>query len=123
MSPQLSPQEAYRRIDFDARVAGADPQELVRLCFEQFLAGLGSALWASARHDNALKSRSLTRALSALAALELGVDPQAALGAELLHLYRAARATLLDSVLDFDPKALSAVRDDFLQIGRAMANA
>lgn len=30
------PSEAYRRVDFDARVFGADPRQLVDLCLEQF---------------------------------------------------------------------------------------
>ena len=38
-----SPHEAYRKVDFDARVAGATPQQLVALCYEQLIAALGTA--------------------------------------------------------------------------------
>lgn len=93
------------------------------LCFEQFHAALGSALWAHQRSDNALKSQSLTRALSALTALQLGVDAQAPLGPELLRLYQAARASLLDCVLKFDPRAVARVRSDFADIAGALNDA
>ncbi|MCB2058681.1 MAG: flagellar protein FliS, partial [Novosphingobium sp.] len=71
MHPRHSPQETYRRVDFDARVAGADPRQLVALCYEQLIAALGSAIYAATSGDNALKSASLTRALAALTALQL----------------------------------------------------
>lgn len=116
-----SPQEAYRQVDFDARVAGADPHTLVALCFERFDAALGSALFAHARADNALRSRSLTQALAALTALQIGVDRGAPLAAALDQLYRAARVSLLDSVPAFDPVALAAIRSDFAEIARALA--
>lgn len=118
-----SPQEAYRKVDFEARVAGADPRQLVALCFEQFHAALGSALWAHERQDNALKSQSLTRALAALTALQLGVDPHAPLGPDLLQLYQAARNALLDGVLQFDPRAVARLRSDFADIAGALGDA
>ena len=58
-----SPQEVYRRVEFDARIAGANPRELVLVCFEQLNAALGRALHAAAAGDNAAKSAALTRAL------------------------------------------------------------
>lgn len=116
-----SPQEAYRKVDFDARIAGADPRTLVALCFEQFDAALGSALWADSQGDNAARSRALTRALAALTALQMGVDPAAPLAPALSQVYRAARTALLDSVPRFDAAAIAGVRRDFGEIGRAMA--
>lgn len=98
-----SPHEAYRKVDFDARVAGATPQQLVALCYEQLITALGSAQFAHETGDNRLKSQSLTRALSALTALQLGVSPDAAVGPALIQLYDAARRSVLDSVLAFDP--------------------
>lgn len=118
-----SPQEAYRQIDFDARVAGADGRSLVALCFEQFGFALGSALWADKQGDAALKSRSLTRALAALTALQLGIDPASPLSGALSQLYGAARTRLLDCVPDFDPRAIERIRTDFAEIARSMAAA
>lgn len=116
-----SPQEAYRKVDFDARIAGADPQALVAVCFEQFGAALGSALWGHAHGDTMLKSRSLTRALAALTALRLGVDPASPLAPALAQFYGAARQAVLDSVPAFDPAAIAVVRRDFAEIALALA--
>ncbi|MDP3908403.1 flagellar export chaperone FliS [Novosphingobium sp.] len=116
-----SPHEAYRKVDFDARVAGATPQPLVALCYEQLIGALGSAQFAHERGDNRLKSQSLTRAMSALTALQLGVSPEAAVGPALIQLYEAARRTVLDSVLSFNPAALQTIRSDFIDIARAMS--
>lgn len=115
-----SPHEAYRKVDFDARVAGATPQQLVALCYEQLIAALGTAQFAHESGDNRLKSQSLTRALSALTALQLGVSPDAAIGPALMQLYDAARRTVLDSVLAFDAAALRTIRNDFIDISRAV---
>jgi len=123
MQSLRNPQEAYRRVDFDARVAGADPAQLVALCYEQLIGALGSALIAAERGDNGFKSRSLTRALSALTALHLGVDQGQAIAPALLQFYGAARQAVLDSVLAFDPAALAGVRRDFIDIARAMGGA
>lgn len=115
-----SPHEAYRKIDFDARVVGASPQQLVALCYEQLIAALGSAVFAHQNQDNRLKSQSLTRALSALTALQMGVSQEAAIAPALLQMYDAARRTVLDSVLAFDPAKLGIVRQDFIDISRAL---
>ena len=114
-----SPREAYRRVEFDARVAGAAPRDLVALCFEQLVTSLGTALVAHRRGDNRLKSQSLTRALSALTALELGVRRDDPLTPALLQLYGAARRAVLDSVPRFDPATIARIRDDFNEIGGA----
>lgn len=122
MQLQRSPQEAYRRVDFDARVAGADPRQLVALCYEQLTGALGSALFAAQHGDNHLKSQSLTRALAALTALQLGVNTQQPIAPALLQLYDSARRAVLDSVLRFDADKMDAIRTDFIEIGRALLN-
>jgi flagellar protein FliS len=114
------PTEAYRRSQLDARVHGGDASELVRLCLEQVVAGLGSAILAQERNEPAQRSKALTRALTALTALEMGVDRSAPLAPALLQLYGAARGVLLDCVTRFDPVQLEAVRRDFIEISAAM---
>ena len=42
------PCETYRRIDFEARVSGSDPLQLVDVCFEQLCGSLDRALFAGA---------------------------------------------------------------------------
>jgi flagellin-specific chaperone FliS len=121
MIARHNPQEAYRRIAFDARIAGAGSEQLVLLCFEQFDLALGSALLAATRRDNAAKSQALTRALSSLTALQLGVSTEAPLAPALRQFYEAARLQLLDNVLAFDAPAIGVLRRDFAEIGMAMA--
>jgi flagellin-specific chaperone FliS len=117
---QTNPLEAYRRVDFDARVAGADPAQLALLCYEQLIGSLGSALFAAERADNSLKSQSLTRALAALTALQLGVSGTGGVAPALLQMFEAARKAVLDSVLVFDPQTIGLIRQDFIEISRAM---
>lgn len=115
-----NPQDAYRRVDFDARVTGCDPMELVGLCYEHLIAALGSALFAHSRGDNAGKSAALTRALSAVTALQLGVNGTEGVAGALQTFYRSTRNALLDSVLNFDSGRIGQVRQDFLEIASAL---
>ncbi len=120
MRASLNPQEAYRRVDFDARVAGADPQQLVALCYEQLVTALGSAIYASQAGDNLLKSQSLTRALAALTALQLGIDQSAILAPALNQFFGAARTSLLDNALRFDAQRVKVILGDFADIFAAI---
>ena len=116
------PREAYRRSQIDARVEGrADPADLVRLCLEQAIGGLGLAIIAYERRDPTARSKALTRALSAVTALDMGVDRSAPLADALLQLYGAARRAILDSVVKFDGDTLKLVRQDFVEIARALS--
>jgi flagellar protein FliS len=120
MQLRKDPGETYRRVDFDARVKGASSLQLVTLCLEQAAGSLGRAIYAQAHGDNAAKSAALTRAVAAITALELGVDSTNPVGAPLLQLYQAARRTILDNALRFDPLQLETIRTDLLDIREAM---
>lgn len=121
MLGQTSPHEAYRRVDFDARIAGANPHQLVGMCYETLASALGTALYANGRGDNRLKSQSLTRALSAITALQLGVSGDEGVSSALRQLYHSARRSVLDSVLNFDAEVITTMRQDFIDISRALA--
>lgn len=118
-----SPTEAYRAIDFDARVAGSTPQDLVILSYEYFVAALDAAVFAHQTGDNARLSAALTRALAMLTSLQLGIDPGNRLAPALADLYEAARRAVLDSVVHFEPAALRRVRADFAEISVAFVGA
>ncbi len=118
-----SPAEAYRKIDFDARVAGADPGQLVLVCYEQLGTALGSAIHAAQASDNARKSAALTRALAALTALQLGLDHGQPIAATLSTLFDSARHTVLDSVIQFDALALTRLKQDVTEIAGALRSA
>lgn len=118
-----NPSEAYRRVDFDARVEGADPQALVVLCYEALIASLGSAIFAHNRKDNRGKSDSVTRALSAITALQLGLRGTEGVAAALRQFLEAGRRTLLDNALNFDPARIAELRQDFQDIAGALSSA
>jgi flagellar protein FliS len=120
MLAPTNPREAYRRSAFDARVHGGDTAALVQLCLEQAIAGLGGALLAHERNEPGLRSQGLTRALTAITALDMGVDRDAPLAEALLQVYGAARQAVLDSVIDFQAERLQAVRGDFVEIDAAL---
>lgn len=118
------PREAYRRSEIDARVeGGSDLGDLVNLCLEQAIGGLGLAVIAHKRKDPAARSKALTRALAAITALDMGVDRSAPLASALLQLYGGARRAILDSVVSFDAELLGRVRQDFVDIARALSKA
>ena len=110
---------AYRNSAFDARVRGASSAELVLLCIDQLIDGLGNALRANELGDNGRRADGITRSLSALTALDMGIDRSAPLGPALAQLYSAARQEVLASVTDFVPDRLGRVRDDFVDLARA----
>lgn len=118
-----NPQEAYRRVDFDARIEGASPAQLVALCFEQAEGALASALFAHQSGNNQTKSKAMTKALAAITALQLGVSGEQGVAAALRQFYGASRRTLLDSALDFDVVAVEAMRRDLHEIARALVGA
>ena len=120
MLTQRNPDIAYRRVDFDARVSSASPAELVKMCYEQLVAALGRALIAQGRGDNRLKSEALTRAVSALNALQMGVSGEGSMADALHQLYTSARRAVLDSVLSFDSGAIARIRQDFIDIAAAL---
>ena len=120
MLAERNPHAAYSRVELDARIAGAGPEDLVRLCFERLVEALGGALRAAERADNKRKSDELARALAALTALQLGVAEGTAISPALTRLYDAARRTVLDSVLHFDAGKLTTLRADFREIAAAL---
>lgn len=115
-----SPREAYRKVHFDARVEAASARELVSLCYEQLDSALAAALIAHEGRDNAGKSRAVTRALSAVTALQLGIEGEEGVAGALRIYYEAARRALVDSALAFDAAAIGALRNDFAEIAEAL---
>lgn len=116
-----TPADTYRRIEFDARVSGADQRQLVTLLVEELIATLQSALFAHKHGHNQRKSAAMTRAVAVLTTLELGVatDSGDGIGSVLLQFYRAAKRTILDSVVRFDVGAIERLHDDFDEVRRS----
>ncbi len=117
-----NPHDAYRRVEFDARVAGARPDQLVGLCYEELAMALGSAIRADELGDNQRRSAGLTRALAALTALQLGVDRNAPGAEPLLKFYEGVRRAVLASVPSFRADRLAAIREDVKDVARAIGS-
>jgi flagellin-specific chaperone FliS len=115
------PNEAYRRSQFDARIAGASAADLVRVCVAEVVDSLALAILAHRQRNYQLRSHALTRAVTALTALEMGIDRQAPLAAALLQFYGSARIRVLDCAIRFDTPALEEVRSDFTDLRAAFA--
>lgn len=112
--------DTYRSVDFDARVDGASSAQLTDLCFEQLIVSLGSAIHAHGAQDPSGRSNALSRAVSCLLALEMGIAGQEGVAATLRDLYARARASVLASVLEWDEPTLRRIRDDFAEIREAL---
>ena len=119
--PRPAAQCTSTRWPWPRACSSAGPGQLVTLCYEQLVSALGSALIAAERGDNRRKSQALTRAMSALTALQLGVSDGEGVGAALHQFYEGTRRALLDSVLAFDPARIATIRQDFMEIAAAMA--
>ncbi|NBW76816.1 MAG: flagellin [Sphingomonadaceae bacterium] len=118
-----NPHDAYRRIEFDARVAAARPDQLVALCYDELALALGSAIRADQLGDNQRRSAGLTRALAALTALQIGIDPGAPAAPALQLFYAGLRQAVLDSVPNFVPQRLSAAKRDVEEVAAAVGAA
>lgn len=118
-----NPNQAYRRVDFEARVVGGNTRDLVLVCYDQLGQAIARALACHDRGDNLGKSEGLTRALTAIAALQMGIDPAAPMAAALDQFYTGARRVLLDAVLQFDPATLSDLSNDVREVARALTEA
>ena len=109
-----------RSVEFDARVDGATPADLTDMCFEQLIVSLGRAIHAHDARDPAGRSSALSRAVSCLLALEMGIAGQEGVAATLRDLYARARASVLASVLEWDEPTLRRIREDFSEIREAL---
>ena len=113
------PYDAYQRVEFDAWVKGASPGQLVQICFDQLIIALTTAILANERCDGRLKSRAITRAVTALIALEMGIDRDHEMADVLSEFYGAARKSILASSVAFDGAVLAEMRDDFSDMRKA----
>lgn len=124
--PESAP-EAYRRIDLQSRVMGADPHGLVLILLDQVAAGIADMSASSSRSSATAHAAARQHALLALHGLETGLNPDAApdLARLLTAIYRHARLTLLahrpgqtDEQLRHVAADISGLRDSWAAIAR-----
>lgn len=111
-----NPGLAYRRSSFEARLFAATPGDMVLICLEDFLVSLVRFEQADLREDREGRSRALTRCITSLTALEMGVDRNAPLGQSLLEIYSAAKSALLSMMVTAEIGAIRRIKTDFSEI-------
>lgn len=114
------PAEAYRLISRDARIEGADSAALVHICYDEAIAALDRAIYASEQARWDIRSRSLSRAASAIAALRKGIDTALPISGALLDIYDAASSAILGAVGGREVAVLHHVRNDLTDIATAL---
>ena len=119
MLARARPGDAYRESNFDARLVTSGREDLILICFDDLIENLGVLEIAETRNDRAVRSRALTRCVTALTALELGIDREAEMAASLAQFYGAAKALLLDSIRVVDLDKIRELRDDLREIALA----
>jgi flagellar protein FliS len=119
MLARAKPHEAYRESHFDARLIASGRDDLVLICLEDLIENLGVLQIVEGRADRAVRSRALTRCVTALTALEMGVDRDADLSASLLQFYGAAKSLLLDSIRECDMVQIAQLQSDMTEIATA----
>lgn len=123
MLARARPNDAYRQANFDARLMGSTRDALVIFCLEDLVENLTALELAEARNDRSARSRALTRSVTALTALEMGIDRSAELAATLAHFYGAAKSVLLDQIRTTDLTRIAALKQDFVDISAAFQGA
>lgn len=123
MLSRSKPCEAYREASFDARLLGSSRDELVLFCLEDFIENLRQLELADSRFDSSARSRAITRCVTALTALELGIDRTAEMGATLAQFYGSAKNTLLDCIRQTNETSVAVMKEDFGDIAKAFRQA
>lgn len=115
------PRAAYRQSNFEARVNGGTPQDIVVYCLDELSLTLGQLRQADMRGNRAGRSEAITRGIAILTALEMGIDRENELAGSLLHFYEGSRRLLLSSVGTTQVDAIEGLRSDVIEIRDALA--
>ncbi|WP_379551862.1 hypothetical protein [Qipengyuania sp. DGS5-3] len=116
LTPKNHPADAYRRVEVDARVEGADGIGLTRIYLEHALDELDRASRAHHRGDRIVMSDALTRAANGIAGLGLGVSDDNPMREPLRHLYGSAETAVRASITQFRDDVITRVRYDLRDI-------
>ncbi|MEI9927770.1 MAG: flagellar protein FliS [Sphingomonas sp.] len=99
------PATVYRQMHLAGRANSGDPHQLVTLLYEEGMAALRTAAWATEHARFALKSDRVSRAIAALFALEAGLDFDRGgeVSRTLATFYHGLRQQILQASLGTDP--------------------
>lgn len=119
------PAATYRQIDVAGRTATADAPALVQLLYEELVAALRAAAWATEHGRHPQRSDRVQRATVILFALDAGLDFDAGgeVSRTLATLYAGARTTLLKAALGGDPVPFHHLADTLAEIATAWRQA
>ncbi|MFB0613822.1 flagellar protein FliS [Aurantiacibacter poecillastricola] len=120
MLKRIDPATAYKRVDFEAYVAGSDAKGLVRVCFEDIGAALERALWADGQARTDIRHNALQRAQMGLLTLLSGLDMAQPVSKSLEVFYRSMVSRVTNAMRYFDPTAIAMTRDDLADIRRSL---
>ncbi|RIV85801.1 flagellar protein FliS [Aurantiacibacter zhengii] len=120
MLKRTDPAAAYKRVDFEALVAGSDTNGLVRMCFADAGAALDRALWADANGRDDVRGRALERAQLGLITLLSGLDMEQPVSKSLDVFYRSLLARVTNAQKHFNRTAVEMTRDDLADIAASL---
>jgi len=123
MLARPQPRDAYRQSHFDARLLASDRDDLVLICLDDLIENLGVLQIVEHNEDRTKRSRTLTRCVTAITALEIGIDRDAELASSLAQFYGAAKALLLDSIRAVDIEQIAQLQSDMIDIAAAFREA
>lgn len=115
------PASTYRQVDMVGRTATANGAGLVQLLYDELVAALRAAAWATEHGQFTVRSDRVTRATAILFALEAGLDFDKGgdLSVTLAGLYAGARRTVVGAAIGSDPTPFRDVADNLEEIGQA----
>ncbi len=115
-----NPAEAYRRVEFDARIEGSDGTKLTQICLEAVVQALTGAQAAADRKDRTGLADALGRAGQIILGLERAVDPANPMSATLREFYSAASLQVRQITIRYNKAMLATLRQDFIDVMEAM---
>lgn len=115
------PGATYRQIDVAGRTAGADAPALVQLLYEELIAALRAAAWATDARNFARKGERITRATAILFALEAGLDHERGgpLSGTLAKFYAGARRSIVNAAVGHDSTPFRAAAESLAELADA----
>ena len=116
-----NPAATYRQIDVAGRTATANGAGLVQLMYDELVAALRAAAWATEHGKPTVKSERVTRATAILFALEAGLDyvRGGEVSVTLAKLYAGARRTIVNASIGSDPAPFRDTAADLHEIAQA----
>ena len=115
------PAATYRQVDVAGRTSGADAPALVQLLYEELIAALRAAAWATDARNFARKGERITRATAILFALEAGLDFERGgpLSGTLAKFYAGARRSIVNAAVGHDSTPFRAAADSLAELADA----